>query len=284
MMRIVSTMISWAASREIVRVLVLVVAGFLTFPGMAQTLPYHEDPSARERSAEQVTLPALRFLTTNDFPPFNYRDPSGQLVGFHVDLAQEICEVLDAVCTIQAWPWDQVADALSENQGDALIGGLALTTENAGRFDFSAIYLALPGRFVAPTAAAAGLDPLARGLKVAVRAGSAHEEFVRTYMPDAEIVPADNEIAALSMVQEQRTDVYFGDAMRAAFWLNENPQCCAFASDPFFRPDYFGAGLSIAVPNGQDRIRTAINVAIARLQRNGTFDELYLRWFPVSFY
>ena len=35
-----------------------------------------------------AAVPAIRFLTTADFPPFNYRDESGELVGFNVDLAR----------------------------------------------------------------------------------------------------------------------------------------------------------------------------------------------------
>ena len=38
---------------------------------------------------------------------------------------------------MQAWPWEQAARALEDNQGDALIAGLALTPENGELFDFS---------------------------------------------------------------------------------------------------------------------------------------------------
>ncbi|MDB5538801.1 MAG: Bacterial extracellular solute-binding protein family 3, partial [Devosia sp.] len=77
---------------------------------------------------------------------------------------------------------------------------------------------------------------------------------------------------------------YFGDAMRASFWLNANVGCCDFAGKPYFRPDLFGDGLAIAVPAGNDAVRQAIDYGLARLKRSGVYDELYLRWFPVSFY
>src|SRR5690606_4504103 len=113
-----------------------------------QALPYHVDPSAREIAPNLSAVPSIRFLTTADFPPFNYRDADGQLIGFNVDLARALCEELEVACTIQAWPWEQVARALADNQGDALIAGLAITPENGETFDFSSIYLALPARFV----------------------------------------------------------------------------------------------------------------------------------------
>src|SRR5690606_3635996 len=118
-------------------------------------------------------VPAIRFLTTADFPPFNYRDDNGQLIGFNVDLARGLCEALSVACTIQAWPWEQAARALEDNQGDALIAGIAITPENGQLFDFSNIYLALPARFVVPQAAAVAFSPAGLdGQPVAVRRGS----------------------------------------------------------------------------------------------------------------
>ena len=93
-----------------------------------------------------------------------------------------------------------------------------------------------------------------------------------------------SEIEALAAVQDREADAYFGDAMRASFWLNENLGCCGFAGEPYFRPDLFGEGLPIAVPAGHDAVRHAIDWALVKLKEDGALDELYLRWFPVGFY
>jgi polar amino acid transport system substrate-binding protein len=267
------------------RFVLLLLLALLAAPALAQTLPNHFDPSAREEVPNLAAVPAIRFLTTTDFPPFNYRDPGGALVGYHIDLARALCDAIEITCTVQAWPWDQIGNALDDNQGDALIAGLALTPENGERFDFSQIYLALPGRFVTRTPQTAAFDPAELvGRPVAVRAGSAHETFVRRYLPGAEVKTFETEPEALTAVQDGAADAYFGDGMRAAFWLNEHSDCCGFAGDPYFRPDLFGSGLAIAVRAGQDAVRAAINTGLLRLKRDGVLDELYLRWFPVGFY
>lgn len=254
-------------------------------PVMAQALPYHIDPGAREIVPSLAAVPSIRFLTTADFPPFNFRDDKGELVGFNVDLARALCADLAITCTVQAWPWDQAARALEDKLGDALIAGLALTPQNGALFDFSQIYLMLPGRFVTPVAVAAGFDPTSlNGKRVAVRRGSTHAEFIRRYLPAAGLIQFDSEILALDGLSKGEADAYFGDAMRASFWLNEHVGCCEFAGEPYFRPDLFGDGLAIAVPAGHDAVRQAIDYGLARLKRSGVYDELYLRWFPVSFY
>ena len=263
----------------------LLIALTLTTPALAQPLPYHSDPDAREILPLQGSVPAIRFLTTTDFPPFNFRDEAGQLIGFNVDLASRICAEVNIACTLQAWPWDQAADALADAQGDALIAGLAITPENAEKFDFSSAYLALPGRFVTRTKDAANFSVAnLTGKTVALRAGSAHAQFMARYLPDAKVETFDTEIDALAALQAGSVDAYFGDAMRSAFWLNDNSDCCAFAGEAYFRPELFGEGLTIAVPAGNDAVRHAIDWALVRLKQNGALDELYLRWFPVGFY
>lgn len=267
------------------RTLITLLVALCATPTLAQSLPYHTDPSAREILPSLSPIPAIRFLTTTDFPPFNFRDAGGELIGFNVDLARRICTEVNVACTIQAWPWEQAADALADNQGDALIAGLDMSPENGKRFDFSATYLALPGRFVTRAADVAAFNTAAlAGKAIAVRTGSTHEAFVRRYLPRANVLPFATEVEALAAVKDRAADLFFGDAMRASFWLNENLDCCGFAGDAYFRPSLFGGGLAIAVPAGNDAVRHAIDWALVKLKDNGTLDELYLRWFPVGFY
>ncbi|WP_374627887.1 transporter substrate-binding domain-containing protein [Devosia sp.] len=269
------------------RLLVSALAVLLALspPALAQALPHHVDPGAREIVPNLTAVPTIRFLTTADFPPFNFRDDKGELVGFNIDLARALCNDLSIACTVQAWPWDQAARALEDKQGDALIAGLAITPENGALFDFSNVYLMLPGRFVTPVAAAGEFDPASlAGRRVAVRRASTHAEFVRRYLAGATLVDFDTEIAALDALQHGQVDAFFGDGLRAAFWLNSHVGCCDFAGEPYFRPDLFGEGFAIALPAGHDAVRQAIDYGLGRLKRSGVFDELYLRWFPVSFY
>ena len=107
---------------------------------------------------------------------------------------------------------------------------------------------------------------------------------MRRYLPAAQLVAFDSEFAALDALENSEVDAWFGDALRASFWLNTNIGCCDFAGEPYFRPDLFGEGLAVAFTPGHDAVRLAVDYGLARLKRSGVYDELYLRWFPVSFY
>ncbi len=254
-------------------------------PSTSLPLPYHLDPHSKIKAPHSASVPAIRFLSSTDFFPFNYRNSSGRLVGYNIDLSNEICALLDISCTMQAWPWEQIKNALKDNQGDALISGLAINNESANQFDFSNIYLMLPARFIIQKSNQQFFDASdLENKKIAVIANSAHAKYLNKYFISVEQVVFDSELEALKSLQNGETFAYFGDGMRASFWLNENINCCEFTGEAYFNSTYFGEGMSIAFPLEREAVRKAINYSLAQLKRNGKLDELYLRWFPISFY
>ena len=55
-------------------------------------VPNFWDPRARIERPSAAEIGTIKFLTTDDFPPFAFRDRRGILVGFDVDLAEAICD------------------------------------------------------------------------------------------------------------------------------------------------------------------------------------------------
>ncbi len=247
---------------------------------------------ARERLAKPdlTGLTRLRFLTTTDFPPFNYLDGSGRLSGLHIDLARAICAELAVAerCQIQALPWGELEDALARGDGEAIIAGLAATPQTRARFVFSRPYLRLPARFVMTKTGAIGEPFLRRlrGKRVGVAAGSAHEQLLRDGFAEVQAVTYDRQEEMLADLKSAKIDAAFGDGMRFASWLAgpEAGNCCRFAGGPYLAPGYLGTGLSIAVMPENEKLGTAFDAALQQISAKGVFAELYLRYFPVSFY
>jgi polar amino acid transport system substrate-binding protein len=242
----------------------------------AQPAPLGETPFA-----------GIRFVTPADYPPFNFLDAAGRLTGFNVDLARAICDELALPCTIQARPWNDLLIALGDDRADAAIAGVALTTETAALARFSDVYLKLPGRFVVRRGLRLNISPeeLANR-RVAVVAGSAHEAFLQTYFPAVRIQPHPTALEAEAALRLGDADVLFGDGLQLAFWLEgiDAADCCIFAGGPYLDSHFFGEGLAVAVAPDDNDLRVAINGALAALAADGTYAELYLRYFPLSFY
>ncbi len=253
-------------------------------------IPLFWDVKERLAKPDLSAMPRLRFLTTVDFPPFNYLDSAGRLSGFHVDLARAICAELDLQqkCQIQALPWGELEQALADRQGEAVIAGIAVTGENRERYVFTRSYLQFPARFVTPKADAIG-EPLhgkLDGRRIGVIAGSAHERMLRDYFPAAKIVTYTRQEWMMQDLKERKLAGVFGDGMRLAFWLagSDSANCCRYSGGPYLSPDYLGLGLAIAAPPSERVLVDAFDYALQQISAKGIFAELYLRHFPVSFY
>lgn len=276
-----------------IRFLVLAVAALAVLaPASAQNaqIPSFWDTRERLERPQLAGLPRLRFLTTVDFAPFNTLDAEGQLVGLHIDLARDICRQLslDAVCQVQALPWDELVPALENGQGEAIIAGLTPTAELRERLAFTRPYLKFPARFVAPRAALPA-EPIYRsiaGQRVGVVAGSTHEAMLRALFSNAQPVHFGRFEPMMENLQSGEIDAVFADGMQLAFWIDADgsEDCCTFAGGPYLTSDYTGQGLTIAVDAGNADLAKGIDAALREIDASGRFAELYLRYFPVSFF
>lgn len=275
----------------IVLMLAMTGAQWLTAARAAEPqVPVLWDAKERLPKPDLSALPRLRFLTTTDFPPFNFLDGAGRLSGFHVDLARAICAELGIAekCQIQALPWAELEGALQKGEGEAIIAGVAATPESRSKYAFSRSYLQFPARFIMPKAKAL-TEPIfdrLRGKRVGVVAGSAHERMLRDYFDTIQVVPFAQLEALYDGLKAGKVDAGFGDGMRFAFWLGSSnaAACCRFAGGPYLAPEYLGSGMAIATRANDPALAAAFDYALQEISVKGIFAEFYLRYFPVSFF
>ncbi len=260
-----------------------------TSPGAAAevVVPNFWDPRARLERPAPATIGPIRFLTTDDFPPFNFRDRRGVLIGFNVDLVRAICEELKVGCAIQSRPFDTLRPALLDGTGDAVIAGLRVDEIPDGDDLLPTNpYLKIPGRFV--TRRDSAFDPAARTLDtfVGTVCGTAHEAFVQRFFPNAKPVCYLSLATALQEVKAGSVPAVFADALGLSFWLHgaDAEDCCRFAGGPYLDDRYFGEGFTIVVRPDDRKLRAALDYALREVHRSGRYEEIYLRYFPVGLF
>ncbi|WP_421590792.1 transporter substrate-binding domain-containing protein [Shinella sp. M27] len=264
-------------------------------PASAQEKPSVDLPilfDTRERIAKPDLsgIVRLRFLTTVDFPPFNFIDQTGNLAGFHVDLVREICRELALMdkCQIQAVTFPELEKALVDGNGEAVAAGIAVTADLRERFAFSRPFMRLPARFAVAKRAppsgktAAALD----GKRVGVVAGSAHEAMLKAFFPRVRAEALADRAALLAALKDSKVDAVFSDGMQLAFWTNgtESAGCCTLFDGPYLSEQFLGEGLTIMLRKEDAALATAVDHALLALSRNGRLQEIYLRYFPVNLY
>lgn len=254
------------------------------------SLPHLFSPQERSTTVDLSGFSRIRFLTTVDFPPFNSIGSNGQLKGYNIDLARALCSQLnlDNICQIEAVPWSELQQSLLNGNGEAIIAGLAPNSENRKILAFSRPYMRLPARFVTQIGQSF-TAPAATALKrkaVGVIGKSAHEQMLRNYIPASLPVLFSNRSDMLDALKAGKIAAAFDDGMALSFWLNDDQSqnCCAFADGAYFAPQYLGTGLSIAVSQNNVKLASAFDGALQALEKKGVLTDLYLRYFPLSFY
>ncbi len=271
-------------------VLAVLFFGTARAPAEELMIPNFWDKHERFQAPDLASMPRIRFLTTTDFPPFNFIDRRKRLSGFHVDLAREICRELDIIqrCQIQALPWEELAPAVEKGEAEAIIAGLALTAEARKKFLFTRQYLHIPARFVVRKDS--GLEPPAYKSIFRNQTGVVQNSVHKAYFDEVfsnrqqrEFKTRDDALVAL---KDGKVSAVFSDALSLSFWLTSeaSKNCCVFLDDAFVSRKHFGNGLSIAITPSQPKLAEAINFALARINANGKFAELYLRYFPLGLF
>jgi polar amino acid transport system substrate-binding protein len=238
--------------------------------------------------AETAAAPsAIRFVTSDDFPPFNYVGGDGVLSGFNVELARAICARLVVACTIQVRPFPLLIDTVLANRADAIIAGMRDTPALRHFVDYSNPYFRLPGRFV--TTLANPIDPTPAALagrRIAVIAGTRYADFVDDFFSHSVLIPTDSDSVSFARLKSGEVDAVFTGAVAAAFWLTGKASegCCTFSGGAFTEPAYFGDGLSIAVARNNSSLKTILDNTLRELEADGALDDLALRFLPGSLY
>jgi len=249
-----------------------------------------DDTVTADWGGRELTPPGgqIRFLTDSDYPPFNYFDEDAQLTGFNIDVARAVCEALNIVCSIEPRAWDELLPRLEAGDADAVIASLAITPKTRERVQFTDPYYRIPARFVVRSDTdIQSVSPSALSSKrIAVVKGTSHEAYLRSFFSQSTIVTYESETGARSALRFGKVDALFGDGINMMFWLNgaSSRRCCAFRGGAYTESRFFTEGVGIAVAKGNDKLAAILSKGLDRIRKNGSFEELLLRYFPMSLY
>lgn len=245
-----------------------------------------------EETASETTDPTrrlvIRFVTEADFPPFNFYDEDGVLVGFNVDVARAICLELNTACDIKVRKWGELLLALKRGEADAVIAAHAVTPQTLAAVNFTDSYFFTPGRFAGKLGGEEaditpeGLD----GQRIGVAKNTAHEAFLKAFFRSSSIRTYENADLARDALIQGDVDYVFDDGISLIFWLHgtASKRCCELKGGAYLEPKYFGEGIAIAVPKNDPQVKSMINRALANLRADGRLEELVERYFPVRVY
>ena len=231
---------------------------------------------------------SVKIATEGAYPPFNSIDANGKLVGFDVDIANELCARMQAKCEIVAQDWDGIIPGLLEKKYDAIVASMSITEERKQKVDFTDKYYNTPAKFVAKKGA--GLQITKEGLTgktIGVQVSTIHENFVRDNFGDVATIKAyDTQENANLDLAAGRLDAILADsvALDIGFLKTDAGKDFEFVGPDFTDPKWFGDGAGIAVRKGEPDLLNALNDGIKAIRADGTYQKIQSKYFTYDIY
>ena len=210
------------------------------------------------------------------FPPMGFIDESSEIVGFDIDMAQEVCNRLGVSLVKLGINWDTKEDTLSNGTIDCIWNGMSVTPARAESMNLSEPYMKNEMIFVVSGSSdAKGMRDL-KGRTVGVQSGSTAEELLEAseLYADVTAVLFETNQELLQELKQGGVDVALVDSVAAYYFI--------FSSDePFFiLPDSLGEEeYAIGFRKGDQALRDKIQEIIGEMKADGTLGQISKKWF-----
>ena len=230
----------------------------------------------------------IRVGTEGAYAPFNYIDSDGELKGFDVEIANALCEKMQAECTFTAQDWDGIIPALLANKFDIIIASMSITEERKKKVDFTNKYYATPARFIAPKdtkITETGPADLA-GLIIGAQSSTTYAGYLQDNYTDSEVRLYATQDEANADLAAGRLDAILADSVVLWDWTEnvEEGKCCALVGASYNDPSVWGVGVGMAVRKENPDLTEKVNAALAEILADGTYQAINDKYFPFPVY
>ena len=237
--------------------------------------------NAKQEAAAELDKSKTYVMGMDDtFAPMGFRDEKGNIVGFDVDLAQKAAEEMGIKIECQPIDWTVKESELESGNVDLLWNGFSITPERQKKVLFSDPYMdnrqiiiTLKDSPVNSKADLAGKRVTVQGESSALEAVMKDEAFVKALAEPPVEYATNNE--CFKDIEAKRCDAIVVDEVLARYYMKQNGEENYKVLKDNFGEEQFAVGLR----KDDVALQEALNKALKTLKDNGTYDEIYSKYF-----
>ncbi|MFM0283972.1 cystine ABC transporter substrate-binding protein [Paraburkholderia sediminicola] len=220
----------------------------------------------------------LRIGLEGTFPPFNSKAPSGELVGYDVDIAKAVAAKLGVKPEFVTTEWSGIIAGLQANKFDVIVNQVGITDARKQVLDFSPAYTYSAAQLIQrkdDTRQFKSLDDL-KGKKLGVGLGTNYMDMAKS-VPGIDVKTYPGAPEYLRDLAAGRLDAALNDRLMLAY-LMKNSQL------PLRTGATLAAGNPSGIPfkKGNPKFAKAIDDAMTQLEADGTFSKISDKWFGID--
>ena len=208
--------------------------------------------------------------------PWTYHDADDNLVGYDVEVAQNIAEKLGVEVNFVEGEWDGLLAGLDAGRYDIMVNGVDITPERAEKYDFSTPY-AFNRTAVITKADDDSINTLEdlKGKKTANTISSTYAELAEQY--GATVTGVDDLNQTFELLLSGRIDATLNAEMTFYDYTKEHPD--ANVKIAVLTDDANQIAIPMRKGDETATLRTAIDAAIDELRADGTLKALSEKYF-----
>jgi len=233
-----------------------------------------EKTAADEPAA--VELPSFVFASDATWPPMEYVDDNGDIVGFDMDLLEAVAKAAGFEYEVKNTGWDGIFAGLANGAYDAIISSVTITEERKATMNFSDPYINA-GQILIVPAGYSGGDQLSdfAGKKVGVQQGTTGD-FAVEDVPSIDRRAYDDVGLAVEDLVNGNLAAVVCDSVTAIDYVaaNENFKGKLEVLGEPFTEEEFG----VAVQKDNAELLALINDGLAKVFADGTQSKLVDKW------
>ncbi len=205
------------------------------------------------------------------YPPFEMLDQRGNLSGVSTDLARALAKELGKQIEFRNISFDVLVSALKTGSVDLIISSMTANEDRRKSIDFSDPYvrIGLGILFSKQSNAHTAEDLKAPSRRVAVRAGTPAEVYVRQQMPNTRLTVLDSDTACIMEVVNGNADACFHDQLSIIKYHERHPDTTRVELKPLLEQFW-----AIGIRKGNDDLRLKTNDFLKKFRAQGGFQML----------
>ncbi|MEM8563266.1 MAG: transporter substrate-binding domain-containing protein [Pseudomonadota bacterium] len=226
-----------------------------------------------------VDTGVLRVAMSADQPPFSLRNREQVLIGYDVDLAKALAEVMKVQLEIVEIPFANLLDTLLDNRVDMVISGLTITPERTRKVSFIGPYV-LSGKSILTTSRIENVvkdvsqfnDP---AIRMVALGQSTSEIFAERNFPDADFHAIANYDEGVQMLLTGRIDAMIADIPILKLTMMRYPD----AGLSLLEPPLSVESIGIAISPDDNQFESLLRNYLFSFETNGMTLNWYRKWF-----
>ena len=224
-------------------------------------------------SSIAVSAQELTFAMEPSYPPFETTNEKGEIIGFDVDVANAICQEIQATCKFKSETFDSLIPSLKAKRFDAAISAIDITDARAKQVLFSDAYYDSSASYVALK----GKATLESAKNVGVQNGTTFQQYTVAETKQYTTKAYASLQSAILDLKSGRIDMIFGDTAVLADMISKEPEM-QFVGEKVANKKYFGNGLGIAMHKSNKELAEQLNKGLAAIKANGEYQKIYDKW------